>query len=155
MDRASRFRGAFVAVILGAALAVGAPAVAQQPASADIAAVRALDSLWARTYAVHDTVNADRLMAADFFMTSGNGAVKTKAAELGDIRPGPGLRMDYFRTESPHVHVYGNVAVVSGFAAWAFEQGGRQASFRRKYTAVYTRGGPLGWRLQELHMAAA
>jgi ketosteroid isomerase-like protein len=125
------------------------------PASADTAALVTLDSIWARNYARNDTVTADKLMAPDFFMTSGNGRVKTKAEEMGDIRPSPGLRMLYFRTEGVHVHVYGEAAVVSGFASWSFEQNGRTPTTRRRYTAVYTRGGPLGWMLRELHIAGA
>jgi hypothetical protein len=147
-------------LILFVLLAVALPRAvrAQSPSSAptgDVRAVLALDSLWARNYALHDTISAARLMADQFFMTSTNGAVKNRTAEMNDIRPQPGLRMDYFRTEGVNAHVYGSAAVVSGFAAWAFEMNGRSSSTRRKYTAVYLRGGPLGWQLVELHMAAA
>ena len=124
-------------------------------ARADTTALLAIDSIWARNYAVNDTATADKLMAPDFFMTSGNGRTKMKAQEMGDIRPSPGLRMLYFRTDEVHIHVYGEVGVVSGFASWSFEQNGRTPTTRRRYTAVYTRGGPLGWVLRELHIAGA
>ena len=139
-------------------VATAASAAAQSPPtspSSDVRTILALDSLWARNYAIHDTVNAARLMSDQFFMTSANGAPKNKTAEMSDIRPTPGLRMEYFRTEGVNAHVYGSAAVVSGFATWAFEMDGRASSARRKYTAVYLRGGPLGWQLVELHMAAA
>src|SRR5215212_5968983 len=86
-----------------------APAGAQTTSgtSADSAAILRLDSIWARNYAVHDTATAARLMADDFYMTSANGSVKNKAAEMRDIRPAAGLRMDYFRTEHPSVRVHG------------------------------------------------
>lgn len=155
--RLTRAVGMTIGVTAAASCAAARPRDARDPepsvAANDTAAVRALDSVWARNYATNDTASADQLMAADFFMTSGTGTVKTKAMEMRDIRPAPGGRTPYFRTESPHVHVYGSVAIVTGFAAWAYEQGGASASYRRKYTAVYTRGGPLGWRLQELHMS--
>ena len=122
---------------------------------ADTSALVTLDSIWARNYAANDTATAEKLMAPDFFMTSGNGRIKTKAEEMGDVRATPGLRMLYFRTDAVHVHLYGDVAVVSGFASWSFEQNGRTPTTRRKYTAVYTRGGPLSWALRELHIAAA
>jgi hypothetical protein len=141
-------------LVLAAAASVSAQSPAPSP-STDVRAVLALDSLWARNYATHDTVTASRLMSDEFFMTSANGAVKRKAAEMNDIRPSPGLRMEYFRTEGVNAHVYGSAAVVSGFAVWAFEMNGRASAARRKYTAVYLRGGPLGWQLVELHMAAA
>lgn len=133
---------------------VGSSPLRAQGAAADVRAIASLDSLWARNYAANDTVAASRLMAPDFFMTSGTGATKNRDAELADIRPTAGLTMKYFRSESPAIHVYGSAAVVSGFASWAFDRNGQLATFRRKYVAVYTRGGPLGWRLQELHMAA-
>jgi hypothetical protein len=115
----------------------------------------ALDSAWARTYALHDTVVAGQLMAEDFFMTTTSGEVKSKAAELGDVRRQPGLRMDYFRTAQVRSRVYGNAAVVTGEAAWQFEMNGRVITNRRRYTAVYARGGPLGWQLVALHMGRA
>lgn len=124
-------------------------------ARADTTALLTIDSIWARNYAVNDTGTAEKLMAPDFFMTSGNGRTKTKAQEMGDVRPSPGIRMLYFRTEEVHIHVYGEVAVVSGFASWSFEQNGRTPTTRRRYTAVYTRGGELGWMLRELHIAGA
>lgn len=128
-------------------------AVAQAPSS-DVRALLALDSVWARNYATHDTANALKLMADDFFMVGTNGTTtKDRATELGDIRPNPGLKMEYFRTEQPRVHVYGSTGVVSGVASWAFEWNGRPNTARRRYIAVYARGGPLGWRLVELHMA--
>jgi ketosteroid isomerase-like protein len=124
-----------------------------QTMSDDMRAVLALDSLWARNYATHDTLSAARLMADDFYMTSVSGVVKDKAAEMNDIRPHAGLRMNYFRTEQPTVRVYGTTAVVSGLASWSYEMNGRIAGNRRRYTAIYLKGGALGWRLTELHMA--
>ena len=131
-----------------------APAGAQRSGgkTADSAAVLKLDSIWAHNYAVHDTATAARLMADDFYMTSGNGNIKNKAAEMRDIRPAAGLRMDYFRTEQPVVRIHGCTAVVSGTAAWQFEMNGRTSLYRRRYSAVYVKGGPLGWQLAELQI---
>jgi ketosteroid isomerase-like protein len=56
------------------------------PLAAQEASLRALDSLWARNYATHDTASATNLMSDDFFMLSPNGRVKDKAAELRDVR---------------------------------------------------------------------
>ena len=131
-----------------------------RPASVEVQrggseSILAIDSAWARSYARHDTVLAKQLMADDFFMTSTSGAVKDKAAELGDVRAQPGLRMDYFRTSEVRSRVYEGAAVVTGEAAWQFEMNGRVMSNRRRYTAVYARGGPLGWQLVALHMGRA
>lgn len=120
----------------------------------DTALVR-MDSLWARSYAINDTATAIQLMADDFFMTATNGAVKNKAAELADVRPSPNLRVQYFRTEQVRTRSYGTTGVVTGIVQWAVEQNGATRTLRRRYTAVYSRGGPLGWQLVTLHMGAA
>lgn len=113
------------------------------------------DSVWAHNYVVHDTTAALRLMADDFFMTSGNGRTKDREVELRDIRPQAGLVMQYFRTEEVRAREYGSAGVVTGLASWAFEMNGRTDTTRRRYTAVYTRGGYFGWELVALHIGPA
>ena len=125
------------------------------PAPAVALTLAQADSIWARNYAVHDTATAMRLMSEDFFMTTSAGRVKDRAMELGDIRPQPGLRMDYFRTQDVRIREYGDAGVVAGVATWSFEMSGRTSSVQRRYTAVYRRGGPLGWELVTLHMGPA
>jgi len=113
----------------------------------------ALDSVWARNYALNDTAAAGLLMADDFFALSSNGTPKDKATEMGDIRPTPGLMMKYFRTIGAREVPFGaSGAAVVGTAEWSFEQNGRPATISRGYVAVYMRGGPLGWQLKALRM---
>lgn len=123
--------------------------------SAQVDSVRALDSAWARTYVTHDTVLAAALFSDRFVMTSGNGRMKDKAAELADIRPVAGLRMHHFRTSETRVEVFDAAAIVTGVADWAFTYNGRESTVRRRYTATYVRGGRLGWLLVALHMGAS
>jgi hypothetical protein len=115
----------------------------------------ALDSVWARNYALNDTATAALLMADDFVALSSNGSLKDKAAEMGDIRPTPGLTMKYFRTTGARVIPVGaSGAAIVGSAEWSFEQNGRPATITRGYVAVYMRGGPLGWQLKALRMGS-
>jgi ketosteroid isomerase-like protein len=116
-----------------------------------------LDSRWAYAYVSHDTTFAKRLFADDLVVTSVNGTLKDKAGELADIRAAPDLTMDYFRTDSVHVrmHARASVAVVTGIAEWRFIYRGQPSVNRRRYTAVYTRGGPLRWRMVALHLGRA
>jgi ketosteroid isomerase-like protein len=114
----------------------------------DEAAVRGLDSLWARMYATHDTAVALQLYAEPLVFISANGSMKTRAQELADVRTAPGLKMDYFRSTPVAVHVYDRLALVSGNAEWSFSvNGGPARRVQRGYTAIYVRGGPLGWRI--------
>jgi len=123
----------------------------QQP----VEIVRSLDSAWARAYATHDTSLAKALFAEDLVVTSASGARKTKAQEIGDVRPYPGLEMRYFRTTGVDVRLYAGAAVVVGLAEWEFTLEGRVNTVRRTYTATYVRGGPLKWRMVSLHLGNA
>jgi len=137
-----------------AALVLSAPAtLAAQRTAAD--SVHMLDAAWAYAYVSHDTVWAKKLFANDMVVTSATGTLKDKAGELADIRATPDLKMDYFRTDSVLVRVYDKAAVVTGIAVWRFTYRGQVSTNRRRYTAVYARGGPLRWRMVGLHMGRA
>jgi ketosteroid isomerase-like protein len=141
-----------LARILGLACLAAGPAAAQRNAADSVSF---LDAAWAYAYRSHDTTFAKRLFAADLVVTSANGALKDREMELNDIRPTPDLMMEYFRTDSVRVRVHGNAAVVTGIAEWRFRYRGQSTTNRRRYTAVYTRGGPLRWRMVALHMGRA
>jgi len=126
---------------------------AAQRTAAD--SVHMLDAAWAYAYASHDTTFAKKLFANDLVVTSLNGTTKNKAGELADVRPTPDLKMDYFRTDSVKVRVYDKAAVVTGLAEWRFTYRGQPSVNRRRYTAVYVRGGPLRWRMVALHLGRA
>lgn len=123
--------------------------------AADEAAVRSVDSLWARMYQTHDTVAALQLYAEPLVFISANGRQKTRAEELADVRPAAGLTMEYFRTAPDVVKTYGRLAIVSGVASWRFSMNGAPRDIRRTYTAIYSRGGPLGWRVVAIQMGNA
>ena len=125
-------------------------------ASQDVAqALRALDSAWARAYATHDTSLAMQVFAEDLIVTSVGGALKDRAGEIGDVRRAPGLQLEYFRTSDTKIRVYEGSAVVTGLAEWKYTLNGQVSNPRRRYTAVYVKGGPLGWRMVALHMGRA
>jgi ketosteroid isomerase-like protein len=128
-------------------------APATLPAQADT--IRRLDSLWARMYQTHDTVTADRLYADDVVITATQGTLKTKAQEMADVRPYPGMTVEYFRTSGAEVRVLGAAAVVTGQAEWKFTSNGNTSEVKRRYTMVYARGGPLGWRIVTVHIGRA
>ena len=130
-----------------------ATAVQAQSAAAD--SVARLDSAWARSYAVHDTVRAQAIFASDLIVVGGNGSLKNRDGELRDVRPQPGLRMHYFRTTEVTVRCYTGACAVVGVAEWEFEFNGRVDATRRRYSATWVRGGPLGWQMVTLHISPA
>jgi hypothetical protein len=109
----------------------------------------------ARSYATYDTALAVALLADALVVTGADGRLKDKAGELADVRPAAGLRMHHFHTSEVRVEAYAGAAIVTGVADWALTYNGREATVRRRYTAVYVRGGPLGWQLAALHMGRA
>jgi ketosteroid isomerase-like protein len=123
--------------------------------SAAVDTARALDSAWARSYATHDTVLAATLFSDRLMVTSADGRMKDKAAELADIRPAAGLHMHHFPTSDVRTEPFPGTAVVTGVADWAFRYNGQENALRRRYTAVYVRGGVLGWQLVALHLGRA
>lgn len=125
---------------------------AHAASAADEAAIRGLDSLWAKVYATHDTAKALELYATSLVFLSANGQQKTRAEEMADIRSSPGLTMEYFRTTPAVVKTFQRMAIVEGRAEWKFAMNGRAREVSRHYTAIYSRGGPLGWRIVTLMM---
>jgi ketosteroid isomerase-like protein len=123
-------------------------------ASAEVE-VRALDARWAQSYADHDTTTARRIMADDFVMTSTNGGMKDRAAELRDVAGDPGSALHYFRTADVDVNVHGGTAIVTGRLEWSFDHEGRTTEVARRYTATWVRGGDLGWHMVALHVGRA
>ena len=143
----------FVLSSLSASHATRSESLAQ--AQSQEAAVRKLDSLWARMYATHDTVAADKLYDDGLVFRSANGNTKTKAQELADVRPAAGLVMEYFRTTPDSIVIRNDSGFVSGTASWRFTMNGQPRDVRRTYSATYARGGPLGWRIVTVRMGNA
>jgi hypothetical protein len=113
-----------------------------------------LDSAWARSYATNDTALASKLFDDSLIVTSGNGRLKDKKGEMADVGPAqPGFQIHYFRTSD--VRVQPRAGVVTGLAEWSWTFNGNTNLTRRRYTAVYARGGPLGWRMVALHIGPA
>ena len=133
------------------------PLTLLEPAAAQTAAdtLLRLDSAWAQSYATNDTVLAAKLFDDSLIVTSGNGRLKDKNGEMADVGPSPGFQIHYFRTRDVVVRPYGNAGVVIGLAEWSWTFNGRTNTTRRRYTAVYARGGPLGWRMVALHIGPA
>jgi ketosteroid isomerase-like protein len=143
----------WIVLAVAGLLAVGQTAQAQAGSPAD--SVRALDSAWAAAYATHDTALAIRLLAEDLIVTSASGNRKDKQQELGDIRPQANLRMHFFRTREVRAIARAGVVVLNGLAEWEFSYNGQMRAVRRRYTAVYARGGTLGWEMIALHLGNA
>ena len=123
--------------------------IVQAPSARD--SLLRMDSLWARSYATADTDLGNKVFDDSLIVTGGNGRIKDKKGELADVGPlQPGFQIHYFRTSDVRVNPRGGV--VTGLAEWEWTWQGKTNSTRRRYTAVYVRGGPLGWSMVALHI---
>ena len=106
-------------------------------------------------YQTHDTTTAMKLYADDVLITASNGTAKDKLAEMGDVRPYPGMTADYFRSADVTVRMLGTAAVVTGRLEWRTTSNGQSRDIARRYTAAYKQGGPIGWTITALHIGPA
>ena len=142
-------------LLLCLALTLSAASVTEGQSPTDT--IRRLDSLWARMYQTHDTAFARKLYADDLTSTMDNGNVKDNSTEMTDVAPAAGSVMDYFRTSGAAIRMLAGsgTAVVTGLAEWKYTVNGQPSEVARRYTHVYERGGPLGWRIVAVHMGQA
>jgi murein DD-endopeptidase len=120
---------------------------AQTPADS----VRRIDDLWARAYATLDTAQINRLFSPAIVVTTSSGTPRTRAAEIADNAPSPGLVMHSFRTRIAGINLHDSGATLMGEAEWDLSANGQRQRVPRRYTATYTRGGPFGWQMTALH----
>ena len=96
------------------------------------------------------------ILAEDIAITATDGSLKSREDEIGDVRPSPGFTVDYFRSRDANVRMFGGQsAIVTGLVEWSIRDSDRANMLRRRYTAVYFRGGPLGWKMVALHIGRA
>ena len=119
------------------AFACAATARSQDTKSEAEQEVTALNRAWADAIVRGDMEALDRLFASDMTVTSGNGTVRNKAQEMDDLRPSADIKTYFFNTEDVRVRVFGNSAVVTGYAKWRINLKGRDVDNERRYTLVF------------------
>ena len=75
-----------------------------------------------------------------FVMLSSN--ARTKAEEIADLVPTPGVALPYFKSENTVTRAFGTIAVTTGILKWEFN--GRP--FERNYASV-SKKTPAGWKI--------
>jgi ketosteroid isomerase-like protein len=132
-------------LIVAVILTVSFVAIGQTPdnkpskMSKDERQVRELNQQWADAIVKGDTRTLDQLFADEMIVTSGNGTIRDKAGELGDLKPTPDGKTYFFNTDDVRVRVYKDAAVVTGHAKWRFSYQGKDIDNERRYTHVYIR----------------
>ncbi len=110
-----------------------------------------LNREWADAMVRGDNAALERLFDDDLIVTSGNGVIRNKAAELGESKPNPDLKTLFFNTEEVRVRVYKDAAVVTGHAKWRINYKGRDIDNERRYMSVYAKRDGR-WRMVALQI---
>jgi ketosteroid isomerase-like protein len=101
---------AFILMTLALALPRG---WAQTPPAGPEQALIALETSWSQAAITRDAAALGRFYADEFIFTNEDGATSNKAKEITNITSGM-FRLTAFKFNDLKVHVYGDVAVVTG-----------------------------------------
>lgn len=84
-----------------------------------------------------DTTALNALLDTNFTIISGNGAARDKAAEIADLIPQSGGKVDYFRSDDTRTRGFGVLALTTGVLKWKFN--GRE--FSRDHATIAIKRG--------------
>jgi ketosteroid isomerase-like protein len=133
-------------VLAIAALVLIAPAKANASPGDDAKAVAALDTQYQAAVKVNDVATMNRILADDFVLVTGRGAVATKADLLKEAREKQTI---YERQEeeegSQKVRVWGDTAVVTALLTIKGVREGKPIDYKLWFSDTYVRM-PEGWR---------
>ncbi|HVF29181.1 MAG TPA: nuclear transport factor 2 family protein [Pyrinomonadaceae bacterium] len=96
-----------------------------------------------------DAAVFDRLMADDFFYTTSDGEVVTKAQELTNAKSGE-TKYESAQSHDVRMRVYGDAAVVTGRWKSKGVRRGKEFDENERYTTVYAKRGG-SWQLVADH----
>ena len=126
------------------AIACLVPLVALATAADDEKAVAALDTQYQKAVSKNDAATMDRILADDFVLVTGRGAIYTKADLLKDARDKTEI---YERQEDTQqkVRVWGDTAVVTALLWVKGTSAGKPIDYQLWFSDTYVRT-PKGWR---------
>src|SRR5437660_11768505 len=112
----------------------------------DAKAVAALDTKYQAAVKANDAATMDQILADDFVLVTGRGAVFSKADLLDSARK---KEVTYERQDeepgTQKVRVWGNTAVVTALLWIKSVRGGKPADYKLWFSDTYVRT-PTGWR---------
>ncbi len=95
-----------------------------------------LDDEWRQAYVRGDVAALERIEDPGFVYTDLAGAVTGKAEDIAAVKSGA-FKLRYCRGEHVKVHMFGDIAVITGHEIQQGTSDGRDASGRSAYTATF------------------
>lgn len=135
-----------IKLILIVMLPLGAASALSASPEEDAKAVGALDTKYQAAVKANDTTTMDQILADDFILVTGRGAVFSKA----DLLDSAGKKeVTYERQDeepgTQKVRVWGDTAVVTALLWIKSVQAGKPADYKLWFSDTYVRT-PTGWR---------
>jgi ketosteroid isomerase-like protein len=135
-----------IKLILIVMLPLGTASALNASPEEDAKAVAALDTKYQAAVKANDTTTMNRILADDFALVTGRGAVFSKADLLDSARK---KEVTYERQDeepgTQKVRVWGDTAVVTALLWIKSVQGGKPADYKLWFSDTYVRT-PTGWR---------
>ena len=138
--------GTLIKLILVVMLPLGTATALNASPEEDAKAVGALDTKYQAAVKANDTTTMGQILADDFFLVTGRGAVFSK----GDLLDSAGKKeVTYERQDeepgTQKVRVWGDTAVVTALLWIKSVQAGKPADYKLWFSDTYVRT-PTGWR---------
>ncbi len=111
----------------------------------------ALENAWAKAYVDRDVKTLDRLEADDWFCTTADGKMITKAQDIADVSSGT-YQATEFKMSELKVRVYGDTAVITGRQTEVATMAGKDASDQFRVTDVWLKRNGQ-WRSIATHLS--
>ena len=115
-----------------------ASAVAQQKATSDEAALKAIEEKWNAANLKGDAAALNAMFADTFISTESDGTVRTKAEVVGALKSGE-IKFLASKSTEMKVSLYGDAGVVTGRWAGKFIQKGKTVDTVERFTDTYVR----------------
>jgi ketosteroid isomerase-like protein len=135
-----------IKLILVVMLPLGTASALNASPEEDAKAVAALDTKYQAAVKANDTTTMNQILADDFALVTGRGAVFSKADLLDSARK---KEVTYERQDeepgTQKVRVWGDTAVVTALLWIKSVQGGKPADYKLWFSDTYVRT-PTGWR---------
>jgi ketosteroid isomerase-like protein len=126
-------------LVVAVAVLGGPPAsIAQQGQGAE-QEIRAMERQWNTARVKADVATLDRILAADWTVTHGDGTINTKAEYLADLKSGARQFSADVKEDELSVRLYGDTAVAAGLSDSKVTYHGKPSGGALRFTRVYVK----------------
>ncbi|HET7811917.1 MAG TPA: nuclear transport factor 2 family protein [Steroidobacteraceae bacterium] len=124
-------RTVFIGLLLASAAALAAPPTTEQ-------LLKDTENAWSQAYVTGDAAWLDKLMAPEYLFTDTDGKTYNRDDDISAVKSGE-WKMTSFKMGDLKVHVYGDVATVTGLNDFVATDHGKDASCKCRFTDVFVK----------------